>query len=168
MAEAVNTEVLNHRQILDKIKRIAWQIYENQSEGSVVIAGIAERGFLLAQKIAGELEKISPLQIQLHKIILDKKNLLQSRINLEPEVENLSQKTVIVADDVLNSGSTLIYGVRYFLQFDCASIKTAVLVDRNHKRFPVKADFKGLSLSTSMMEHVDVQIEREPYSVRIS
>jgi pyrimidine operon attenuation protein/uracil phosphoribosyltransferase len=55
----------------------------------------------------------------------------------------------------VNSGTTLIYAVRHFLNVP-KKFKTAVLVDRNHKKYPVKADFKGISLSTSLLEHVQV------------
>jgi hypothetical protein len=65
-------------------------------------------------------------------------------------------KGLIVVDDVLNSGTTLIYAVRHFLDVPLTKFKTAVLVDRNHKKYPVKADFKGISLSTSLLEHVRV------------
>ena len=66
---------------------------------------------------------------------------------------------MIVVDDVLNSGRTLIYGVKFFLEVPLKRLTTAVLVNRNHKHFPVKADFKGISLSTSLQEHVSVIFE---------
>jgi pyrimidine operon attenuation protein/uracil phosphoribosyltransferase len=71
----------------------------------------------------------------------------------------------VLIDDVLNSGTTLIYGVRHFLDVPLKKFKTAVLVDRNHKQYPVKADFKGLSLSTSLRENVQVVLdEKEQYA----
>ncbi len=169
MSAIVSTEVLDHSQVSTRIRRMAWQIYEsNSSHTEIILAGIAERGYLLAEKIAHVLKDISPLTINLHKIVLDKRDPLRSKVHLEPEAETLDGRSITVVDDVLNSGNTLIYGVRYFLQFPVQEIKTAVLVDRNHKRFPVKADFKGLSLSTSLLEHVDVNIQQEPYSVKVS
>lgn len=169
MSSIKTTEVLNHQEVLDRIKRIAWQIYENHSHGGeLIIAGIELRGYILAEKIVKVLEEISPIQCSLHKIKLNKRNLLNGGLEIDPITSSLEDKCIIVVDDVLNSGGTLIYGVKYFLEFDVKEIKTVVLVDRNHKRFPVKADFKGLSLSTSMMEHVDVNIEKEPFSVQIS
>ena len=72
-----------------------------------------------------------------------------------------SNKSIILVDDVLNSGTTLIYGVKHFLEVPLRKFKTAVLVDRNHKKYPVKADFKGLSLSTSLQEHIQVVFEEE-------
>jgi len=163
------TEVLNHQQIESKIQRIAWQIYEShQNEKEILLAGIATKGFFLAEEIKKVLESISPLVVKLYQLKLDKKDPLASEPAVEPPIEELKDKAILVIDDVLNTGSTLIHGVKYFLEFPVKRITTAVLVDRNHKNFPVKADFKGLSLSTSMMEHVEVYIEKEPYSVEVS
>lgn len=163
------TEVLNHQQVKQRITRIAWQIFENhQDETLLILAGIAERGFLLAKMIAAELKQISELEVSLHKILLDKKNPLSSTPTLKPEAAELNNQCIVVVDDVLNSGTTLIYGVKYFLEYAVKQIHTVVLVDRNHKSYPVKADFKGLSLSTSIKEHVEVKIEEEPYSVTVS
>lgn len=162
------TEVLNHQQITDRIVRIAWQMYEDFSgEESLILAGIAERGYRFAELLKAELGKISPIRVDLIKITINKDNPLAK----EPETDsdlNFEDRHIIVVDDVLNSGATLIYGVRYFLNYRTRGIRTAVLVDRSHKRYPVKGDFKGISLSTSLMEHVEVQIHQEPYSVVIS
>lgn len=169
MSTISGTEVLNHQQVVDRINRIAWQIYENNSEDKeLLIAGIASGGELLAHKLCEVLRHISPLKISLHTLHLNKKDLLNDSIQLNPPIEDYSGKSIIVVDDVLNSGATLIYGVKHFLEYDVKEIKTVVLVDRNHKRFPVKADFKGLSLSTSMMEHVEVLLDQELYSVQLS
>lgn len=169
MDTMTGTEVLNHQQVVDRINRIAWQIYENNSEDKeLVLAGIASGGELLAHKLCEVLKKISPLKISLHTIYLNKKDLLGDSFEIKPAITDYKGKTIIVVDDVLNSGATLIYGVKHFLEFEVKEIKTVVLVDRNHKRFPVKADFKGLSLSTSMMEHVEVILDQEQYSVQLS
>lgn len=163
------TQVLSHQQVQDKITRIAWQIFEEfHSQEEVVIAGIARRGYSLAQLLKTELEKISHLKIDLRELKLNKDQPLQDPVQINPSHENFADKNIVVVDDVLNSGATLIYGVRYFLGFKVRSMSTAVLVDRNHKRYPVKADFKGLSLSTSLKEHVSVNIENEPFSVEVS
>lgn len=162
------TEVLNHQQITDRIRRIAWQIYEDfATEPEIILAGIAERGHRFAELIKEELDKISPIEAKVIRLVIHKDDPLAR----DPETdsrENFEGKQIIVVDDVLNSGATLIYGVRFFLKYRTKGIRTAVLVDRSHKRYPVKGDFKGISLSTSIMEHVEVQIHEEPYSVVIS
>lgn len=162
------TEVLNHGQIVDRIKRIAWQVYEDFSnEDEIILAGIAERGYLFAELLQKEILAISPLKIVLVRIIINKEDPIAQEPKLEGTTE-LEGKQIILVDDVLNSGSTLIYGVRYFLNFRIKGIRTAVLVDRSHKRYPVKGDFKGISLSTGILEHVEVQLHKEPYSVLLS
>lgn len=166
---STNTEVLNHRQIEDRIKRMAWQIYEtHQDESEIILAGIVNKGFRLAELIVEQLEKICPLKVSLYKLIVDKKNPLGSAAELSPARDSFENTSVIVVDDVLNTGSTLIYGVKHFLDYKVKQLKTVVLVDRNHKNFPVKADFKGLSLSTNIMEHVEVNLSDAPYTVVVS
>jgi pyrimidine operon attenuation protein/uracil phosphoribosyltransferase len=163
------TPVLGKKQIAQKINRIAWQVYEdNFSEKEIIIAGIAKTGFLLAQRIAAVLEKISPLKIKLVKIILDKENPLTC--NMEPRLstKELKGKIVVLVDDVLNSGMTLTYSLCPFLGSDVKKIRTVILVDRSHRRFPIGADFTGISLATTLQEHVTVDLEGEEDSVMLS
>lgn len=151
--------ILNHDEINHKIKRIAYQIYEsNVNESEVVLAGIDSNGYILAKMLKSNLDKISDIKSVLCKVVIDKKNPL-STISTSIKIEAYTNKSIILIDDVLNSGSTLIYGVKHFLNVPLKQFKTAVLVNRNHKKFPVKADFKGISLSTSLNEHVEVVLE---------
>ncbi len=155
--------ILNHEEINHKIKRIAYQIYEsNVNENEVILAGIDSNGYILAKKLKANLDKISELNVVLCKVTIDKKNPLQP-IKTSLNIDDYTNKSVVLIDDVLNSGSTLIYGVKHFLNVPLKQCKTAVLVNRNHKKFPVKADFKGLSLSTSLNEHVEVVLEGKNY-----
>ena len=148
--------ILNDQEIQHKVRRIAYQIYETfVDENAIVLAGISANGFTFAKKLATALSEISPIEIKLCEVIIDKLNPnLPIRTSL-PASEYTNQCIVLV-DDVLNSGTTLVYGVKHFLDVPLKKFKTAVLVDRNHKKFPVKADFKGISLSTSLLEHVHV------------
>ena len=158
MVESKNI-ILNHQQIQHKIRRIAYQIYEsNVNEQEIILAGIDSNGFILAKKIKSNLDKISELKSTLCKVIIDKRHPL-SEIKTSLAVDEYTNKSVILIDDVLNSGSTLIYGVKHFLNVPLKQFKTVVLVNRNHKKYPVKADFKGISLSTSLHEHVEVILE---------
>ncbi|MBU0941396.1 MAG: phosphoribosyltransferase [Bacteroidetes bacterium] len=151
--------ILSNQEIQHKTKRIAYQIYETFiDEQEIVLAGIASNGFIFAQKIASELESISSLKILLCEVKVDKQNPEQP-ITTSLTSEQYKDKGLILIDDVLNSGTTLIYAVRHFLDVPLKKFKTAVLVDRNHKKYPVKADFKGISLSTSLLEHVQVVFE---------
>ncbi len=148
--------ILNSEQIKHKIRRIAYQIYEsNVDETQLILAGISRSGFLFAKKLKTVLEEISNLEIILCEVKVDKKNPLN---NVETSLPSSAyiNKSIVLIDDVLNSGTTLIYGVKHFLEVPLKRFKTAVLVDRSHKKYPVKADFKGISLSTSLNEMVQV------------
>ncbi|TBN04682.1 phosphoribosyltransferase [Hyunsoonleella flava] len=157
--------ILNHKEIQHKIKRIAFQVYEtNVDEKEVIIAGIGENGHVLAKKLKTILEKISDIKPVLCKVTIDKKNPLEP-ISTSLKSEDYANKSVVLVDDVLNSGTTLIYSVKHFLDVPLKQFKTAVLVNRNHKKYPVKADFKGISLSTSLHEHVQVDLKGKMHQV---
>ena len=156
---AENNIILDNTQINQKVKRIAYQIYEsNSSEKEVIIAGIVGNGFTFSKKIASVLEEISTITVTLCEVIIDKKKPLQP-ITTSISVNDYKNKPLVLVDDVLNSGSTLIYGIKHFLEVPLKRFKTAVLVNRNHKKYPVKADFKGISLSTSIKELVKVEFK---------
>lgn len=148
--------ILTDAEISHKTKRIAYQIYETfSSENEVILAGIASNGYIFAQKIAQELTQISDLKVTLCEVKINKQNPKELVIT-SLEKAAYENKGLVLIDDVLNSGTTLIYGVKHFLEASLSKFKTAVLVDRNHKKYPVKADFKGISLSTSLQEHIQV------------
>ena len=157
--EVKNNIILNHDEINHKIRRIAFQIYEtNVNEKEVVLAGIDSNGYVFAEKLKAVLNKISDINVTLCKVIVDKKSpWLEIKTSLLEE--DYKNKSLVLVDDVLNSGTTLIYGVKHFLNVPLKQFKTAVLINRNHKKYPVKADFKGISLSTSLHEHVRIQLE---------
>jgi pyrimidine operon attenuation protein/uracil phosphoribosyltransferase len=153
------TLLLDDKQVIQRLNRLAWQIYEdNVNESSIVLAGIMKNGFIVAEKIAELLKKISPLNIILAEVHLDKHSQNKG-IRLSVDEKEYSKKSVVLIDDVLNSGKTIMYALRPFLEADIKKIRTVVLINRNHKRFPVSADFSGLSLSTTHQEHIDVVIE---------
>lgn len=115
----------------------------------------------LAELIAARLKVISTIQVKLVEVKVDKKDPLATAAHVELEKEDVRDKVVILVDDVLNSGKTLIYGVRHFLQVRLKALHTAVLIDRDHKRFPIKADHVGLTLSTTLQEHITVELNGE-------
>ena len=148
--------ILNHQEIEHKIKRIAYQIYETFVDDKVIIiAGISSNGFEFAKKIATVFNEISTINVVLCEVFVNKQQP-HLPITTSVSADNYSNKSIVLVDDVLNSGTTLIYAVKHFLEVPISKLKTAVLVDRNHKKFPVKVDFKGISLSTSLLEHVSV------------
>ena len=154
------SKILTHEQIQHKVKRIAYQIYEaNVEESELIIAGIESGGLSFAKKIVAVLKKITNAKIILCKVVMDKENPLESGVITSLDTKAYKNKSVVLVDDVLNSGTTLIYGVHHFLKTPLKQLKTAVLVNRNHKKYPVKADYKGISLSTSLNEHIKVEFK---------
>ena len=151
------------------LKRIAYQIYENNHEedNSLIIVGIDKNGKILANKIFEILKSISSFDLKLMSIQINKKNPTNKILSSIDENICLD-KNIIIVDDVLNTGKTLIYAVRFFLKIPVKKIQTAVIINRNHKKFPIKADFKGISLSTSIKEHVDVILEGSKKGIYLS
>jgi len=135
---------------------MAYQIWEdNLEETSIVIAGIADYGYILAQRLKKELEAISGIEVVLMKIELNK-FISHLQAETDVQIEECSNKVVVLVDDVLNSGRTLAYGLGVFLDIPLKKLRTAVLVNRSHRIFPVTPDFTGLELATVTKEHVDV------------
>ncbi|WP_353148868.1 phosphoribosyltransferase family protein [Flavobacterium sp.] len=160
--------ILSHKEIEHKTKRIAYQVYETfANDSELIIAGISSSGFVFAQKIAKQLEIISDIKITICEVNINKQNPSDTITTSLPE-EAYANKNLVLVDDVLNSGATLIYAIKHFLNVPLKKFKTAVLIDRNHKKYPVKADFKGLSLSTSLQEHVQVVFEEQNSYVYLS
>ena len=156
------TMLLNSKQTDQRIDRLAFQIYEdNASEKEIILAGIMKSGYQLSERIASSLKKISPLKVLLTEVRIDKHSQLTGDISISIDKRQLQGKVIILVDDVLNSGKTMMYALKPFLEADIKKIRTVVLIDRNHKRFPVSADFCGISLSTAMQEHVSVEFNIE-------
>ena len=162
----MKNKILNADQIKKIVKRIAYQIQENNLEYSeIILIGVYNNGYMLAKIIEKELKQISKSSIELISIKINKKNPLD-KIDLDCKKEYLKNKSIVLIDDVLHTGRTLIYCVKHLLDMSPINFNTVVLVDRNHKKFPIKVDFKGISLSTSMSEHVEVVFEKnESYVV---
>lgn len=148
-------EILNTQQIQQKLNRLAYEIYEHTlEEKEIILAGIEGNGYLVAKKLTTILKKIAPYKVTLGKITLDKKNPLSKKPITDFTDKDYKNKTIFVVDDVLNSGKTLIYAVQLFLTQPIKKLHTVILVDRSHTQYPVKADFVGLSLSTTLQEHI--------------
>lgn len=149
-------KIFNRKKIDDANRRIAFQIYEsNINLKEIYLVGISSNGTVLSKRIGKYLKKISDLKVHQVELKIDKKNP-RNKIDISINIQKLKNSTIVIIDDVLNSGSTLLYAVNAFLSIPIDKIQTVVLVNRNHKKFPIKADFKGISLSTSVKEHIKV------------
>ena len=142
-----------------KLKRMAYEILENNpGESELILAGIKENGLAVAKQIQEILRQISPVTTQLLSLSFDKKK--PAEITVSDKID-FNDKVIILVDDVANSGKALLYALKPFLQFYPRKIQTAVLVERSHKTYPVHPDYVGISLSTTLQEHIYVEVEGE-------
>lgn len=154
-------QILSSLQTNQKIRRIAFEIYEqNFEESNIILAGIEGQGYEFAKRLAQELKEISPLTVQLIQLLFDKNIHYQSPVLFDKET-NVENQVVVVVDDVLNTGRTLAFALEPFLKVRMKKVQVAVVVDRSHHLFPVHADYVGYALSTTISEHVEVVLSRE-------
>lgn len=153
-------KILNQRQINQKVKRLAIEILEhNYGESEIILAGINNNGLVFADLLLQELTQISNIPITVTRIKLNPANPLQSDILLEMPQEQAHDKVIIIVDDVANTGRTIFYAIKPLLEILPKKVEVAVLVDRSHKSFPIKVDYFGLSLATTLKNNIDVQIK---------
>lgn len=154
MSEKV--KILDTLQIKQKINRLAFEVYENNfSEKELFIVGIEGNGYKVAQHICKKLEDISHIKVKIGKINVNKDKPWEGEPEIDFTEKDFVNKTIVLVDDVLNSGKTLMYAVKLFLDKPVKKINTVILVDRSHTRFPVKADYVGLTLSTTLQERIE-------------
>lgn len=155
-------KILDTVQIRQKINRLAFEVYENNfSEKELLVVGIEGNGYKVAHQLAEKIKEISKLKVKIGKISLDKNKPWEGETAVDFKEKDFVNKNVILVDDVLNSGKTLMYAVKLFLDKPVKKITTVILVDRSHSRFPVKADFVGLTLSTTLQEHIEADFSQK-------
>lgn len=154
-AETTRTYILDKESVKRKLRRMALEVAEqNSAERELLIAGIVGNGMLVAQIIADELKRIIPLNVTVVTIRLDKKNPIE--VSIEPQIA-VQDKVIIIADDVINTGKTMFYSLKPFLQAYPKKLQTLVLVERSHKLFPIQTDYTGLTIATTLQEHIAVE-----------
>ncbi|MCB0639913.1 MAG: phosphoribosyltransferase [Lewinella sp.] len=159
-------QLLDHHQIQQKVNRLAIEILEhNTEEDELILAGINNRGWKFAEVLADQLAKLSDKPVQLTHLTLSPANPLEKPVVLDMPVAEISGKALIIVDDVANTGRTLFYACQPIMSILPKKVEIAVLVDRTHKSFPVRADYVGLSLATTLMEDIDVQIMGDEWAV---
>lgn len=158
--------ILSHRQVEQKIRRIAFEIHENNfQEKQIVLAGIFDKGYQMAELLAKQLENISDASLHLVKIDLDKSAPTQSEIKLDQDIQSYRKSVIILVDDVMNTGRTLAYSLRPFLKISVKKIEVAVLVNRSLTQFPISCKYTGYELSTTINDHVEVIFDRKEMGV---
>ena len=150
--------IFDEKKIRYCTKRIAYQIFESNIDNKeIFLVGISDNGTFFAKEIEKVLLNIAPLEIKTLKLKMDKKKP-GNEISLDFKIKDLENKSIVIVDDVLNTGLVLAHALKFLLNVHFKQIKIAVLVNREHNKFPIKADFKGISLSTSVNETVEVNL----------
>jgi pyrimidine operon attenuation protein/uracil phosphoribosyltransferase len=149
--------ILSKEGAVQKLNRLALELAEHISgdDTPVVIIGIRSSGTVIAERIGRLLKEHVPNSVEVISATLDKTNPGEVQLSKEMNFDNLN---VVIADDVTNSGKTLLYALKPLLNFHPKSIQTLVLVERMHKLFPVKPDYVGLSVATTLQDHIHVEV----------
>lgn len=154
--------ILDQQRIDLKLQRMAFQIWEHNSDvPAVTLIGIESGGATVAQSLGERLRRISPLDVTVRTIKMNKKDPLVTPLVLS---DDLNGQNIVLVDDVANSGKTLLYALRPLLEFRLNKIMIAVLVDRKHKTFPVTPDIIGHSVATTLQEHIVVELDGDTVS----
>lgn len=155
-------EILNNKQIEQKIERLAYQILENNFQSKkLVFAGINNNGLSFAKMLKSAYDKIAEHESILGNIRLNPAAPLDSEIVIDVELKSLNNTCIIVVDDVANTGRTIFYATKPLMEYLPKSIEAAVLVDRTHKTFPIQVDYVGLSLATTLKENISVDLKNK-------
>lgn len=155
-------KILNTLQINQKLNRLAYEVYENNFfEKEILIIGIEGNGYKVAQELAFRIKEISGLKVKLGKIKINKTSPWENKPDVDFTEKDFVNKAIVLVDDVLNSGKTLMYAVKLFLDKPVKKLSTVILVDRSHTNFPVKADYVGLRLSTTLQEHIEADFSKK-------
>ena len=162
-------KILDSKAVSQKLKRLAWEVYEkNLNEKEIFIVGVSNRGLRIAKKLSKHIEEISTIDTTVSSLELDKDNPYKKDIEMSVAVDNYKNKVVILCDDVLNSGKTLMYASKHFLIQPLTKLSIVVLVERSHNCYPIKADYVGLSLATTLQEYVNVILGGSDQGVYLS
>lgn len=154
-------EILDHKQIAQKIDRLAYQILENNYDRKqIIFAGINNNGLAFAKRIKKVYDKISENESILGNIKLNPASPLESEISIDIDLKSLNNKCVIIVDDVANTGRTIFYATKPLMEYLPKKIEAAVLVDRKHKQFPIQVDYVGISLATTLKENIKVKLDK--------
>ena len=150
--------ILNQEEINNKINRIAFSIIEDYYDTkSITLIGFCKNGYRIAEKLKNIIEKKHSIKISIHSI----KEIRKDQYKIDPPLNEKNCHTTFLVDDVLKSGRTIIYGIKEILTHDVQSLKTIILVNRNHNLFPIGVDYIGLNLSTTFNDHIEVILKED-------
>ena len=162
MSDEKKLNILSEDKIERILKRMSIQIFENNlGVSKIVLVGINGQGYQMAIRLQKIFESIDDMSLtcDLAELIINKKNPTEGEISLSIDLNQLNDQTVVLIDDVMNTGRTQAYGIKFLLRAAIKKLETAILVDRRHKMFPVSTSYCGLALSTTLEEHVEVSFD---------
>ncbi|MEY3051955.1 MAG: hypothetical protein RLY31_1740 [Bacteroidota bacterium] len=152
-------KILDDKQVRQKIRRLAYEMLERHDGAQgFILVGINNNGMTFARLIYDELVAFGLQGLRLANMRVNPANPLAGPVRLDLPMEELAGQVVVMTDDVANTGRTLFYAFQPLMQVLPAKVEVAVLVDRKHKHFPVKVDYCGLSLATTLLENIDVNL----------
>lgn len=155
-------QILDNTQVRQKIKRLAYQIVEkNLRYKKLYLLGINNNGMRFAHLLKAELEKIALLEVTIGNIRLNPANPMDSEVEVDIPIENLKDQSILITDDVANTGRTIFYAFSAIMKTLPSRVQIGVLVDRKHKNFPVHVDYVGMTLATTLKENIDVDLDEE-------
>ena len=159
----MNNQILSEEKIEKILKRIAFQIIENNFlESEIVLVGISGQGMQMARNLKEFMYSIRPeIKSTVCELFIDKLQPVRSDIKMDTDLKKLEDSVIVLVDDVLNTGRTTAYALSYLLQLSLKKLETAVLVTRQYTRFPVAATYSGISLSTTLDDHIEVKLDKE-------
>lgn len=163
------TIVLDHDRIQRIIERFAHQLVEDfHQEKSIILIGISGRGVALCDQIVTQLLRINKLHVTSAELTIDKDSPYQTLPKLSIEEKQMQGKTIVLVDDVLKSGRTLTHALCHIMKTEVKQVSTIILVNRIHHKFPVRAEYVGISLSTNLKEHVSVSFQENNNTAYLS
>jgi len=165
----MSVQILTDKQVKQKIRRLAYQVYEsNFDQKAVFLVGIKTMGFHLAEALKLILQEVSPLEVGLVSLEMNKENPFSGLVQLSVSIQDLAHQNIVLIDDVLNSGKTMYYALQPFFGVPIRKLQTLVLVNRDYKCFPINPDYVGYSLATTLQNHVSVVLNQEEKGVYLN
>lgn len=159
ISSMARTYILDDQTVNMKLQRIAFEIIEdNLDENAVILVGVKDNGSVIARTMKKILQEVGTLSVELVELTIDK--IQPKEVELSQNID-YNNKVIILVDDVANSGKTMLYALKPFLAFSPKKIQTLALVERTHKKFPVHLDYTGLSVATTLQEHIYVEVNGE-------
>lgn len=153
-------EIISHKQVRQKIKRLAIEILEhNFDQKMIYLMGVNNNGYRFAKLIQKEIQAVSDTEIILINVRVNAAHPLDQEVTVSVDPVELSGQTIIMVDDVANSGRTLYYATKPLMSIIPGRLEAAVLVDRAHKLFPINVDYVGISLATTLKQDIQVDLD---------